>query len=173
MEAIKWFARKFVFNYTQENYPILLARMMDAPQALIDVVKHIPEEILLHRYDGKWSLKEHVGHLSVLEPLWQARIEDIRAGAEVLTPADLDNKATSAAEFNNYKIESLITRFLYERVKTINFLSEINILSISHKSLHPRMLQYLSIVDHLYFIAEHDKHHIDYLILKIKQLNNR
>jgi uncharacterized damage-inducible protein DinB len=169
MSVSKWFERKFDFNFNVDEYANIYQRLQQAQVMLEDLLQHKPEQILSHQPDGKWSVKEHTGHLSVLEPLWRSRIQDILEKKPALTPTDLNNNATSEAGFNNFAIEELLQKFAEERSQTLSLLGSINIKDQSYTSLHPRMQQPMRLIDIAYFTAEHDDHHIMVVRELIKQ----
>lgn len=160
MSTSKWFERKFDFSFDVDEYTNIYQRLQQAPAVLETVLLNISEEKFAHKPDGNWSIKEHTGHLSVLEPLWRARIQDIIDKKPTLTPTDLNNSATSEAGFNQFDITTLLQRFSEERRQTLSLLESININDHTHASLHPRMQQPMRMIDILYFTAEHDDHHI-------------
>lgn len=160
MSTSKWFGRKFDFSFGPDEYPSLYQRLQQAPDTLAHLLTGIPAHIMNYRPDGKWSVKEHAGHLSILEPLWRTRINDILEKKQVLTVADLENKATSEAGFNNDTITTLLERFRAERSATIELLDSINVPGNNQISMHPRLQQPMRIMDIAYFTAEHDDHHI-------------
>jgi uncharacterized damage-inducible protein DinB len=160
MSTSKWFERKFDFSFDVNEYTGIYHRLQQAPAILASVLLNKPEQIFSHQPDGKWSVKEHTGHLSVLEPLWRARIQDILEKKPVLTPTDLNNSATSEAGFNKFSITALLQQFSEERRQTLSLLDSISINDHSHTSLHPRMQQPMRMIDILYFTAEHDDHHM-------------
>lgn len=163
METTKWFDRQFSFNHTPDEYPEIMARLKAAPTLLVKAVGTTSEDKLVRQIDGKWSIKEHIGHLSILEPLWRQRILDLQVCKKQLSPADLENTVTSAAGFNDYLVFDLIAMFEEQRSKTLSLLANTDIVSITAKSQHPRMLRSLSLADHLHFVAEHDDHHINHI----------
>lgn len=160
MSTSKWFERKFDFSFDVDENTNIYQRLQQAPAVLETVLLNISEEKLTHKPDGNWSIKEHTGHLSVLEPLWRARIQDIIEKKPTLTPTDLNNSATDEAGFNQFDIKTLLQRFSEERRQTLSLLESINIKDHTHTSLHPRMQQPMRMIDILYFTAEHDDHHI-------------
>jgi len=156
----KWFERKFDFSFDTGAYPALYQRLQQAPETLTDLISSVPDEISAHQPNGKWSAKEHTGHLSILESLWRTRIYDIIQKKALLTATDLENKRTSGAGFNHYTITALLQLFTEERKQTLSLLNSIDVAAQSHTSLHPRLEQPMRIIDILYFTAEHDDHHI-------------
>jgi uncharacterized damage-inducible protein DinB len=161
MSTSKWFERKFDFNLPDDDLNTIISRLEQLPSILQQLVKDIPNNKLSYQPGGKWSIKEQVGHLCVLEQLWQDRIIDFKTGKKQLTPADLDNKATREGKFNNWKMPDLVKRFSTERQKTLQMLSDMAIEDRARQSLHPRLNQQMRLIDHLYFVAEHDDHHLE------------
>ena len=158
---MKWFDRQFDFTIGTDQADAICHRLRHTPARLQQMLSHIPEDVLILKPGGKWSVKEHVGHLSVLEPLWRTRLADIGESKEILTPADLDNKATTEAGFNKYSISALLDQFLKERATTLTTLAGLNMRDDSKRSLHPRLQQHMRYVDHVWFVAEHDDHHVN------------
>lgn len=161
MSASKWFERKFDFNFDVKEYDVIYQRLQQAPERLERLLQNKAEDpMLVYQPEGKWSVKEHAGHLSVLESLWRTRIHDILEKKPVLTPTDLNNSATSNAGLNKLSIKELLRRFAEERKQTLSLLDSIDINNHSNTSLHPRMQQPMRIIDIAYFTAEHDDHHM-------------
>jgi uncharacterized damage-inducible protein DinB len=161
MTTLKWFERKFDFNFGVEEYNAIYLRLQQGPENLATVLHNISNDaILSHQPGGKWSVKEHIGHLSLLEPLWRTRIRDIAEKKPVLTPADLNNTATAEAGYNQYSISELLWKFEVERKETLLLLNSIDVIHQHYTSLHPRMQQPMRMIDIMYFTAEHDDHHI-------------
>jgi uncharacterized damage-inducible protein DinB len=157
---MKWFDRKFDFSFDTDHYTAVYERLKQAPDTLKLLIINIPEDKLTDKPDGKWSIKEHTGHLSVLESIWRIRFHDILESKPVLTPADLTNKATTEAGFNSHTLSSLLDQFTAERKATLSLLDSIDVSDGSKTSLHPRLQQPMRIIDMVYFVAEHDDHHI-------------
>lgn len=155
-----WFERKFDFNYPVGMFPIIVERLRGTTARLEYMLKNIPERDLDHKDGDHWSVKEHVGHLYDLEDLWYHRIEDFLAGKELLRPADLNNTKTKEAGHNSKTIQKLIQQFSEARNKLIQKVENMDAASASLTALHPRLLQPMRLTDALFFVAEHDDHHI-------------
>jgi uncharacterized damage-inducible protein DinB len=160
MNNSKWFERKFDFSFGTDVYPAIYQRLQQAPDILTQIVLNRPDHILSHSPGGKWSVKEHTGHLSILERLWRTRIRDIMEKKPILTPADLKNKETSEAGFNKYAITELLQKFTEERMVTLSLLDSIDVPDEIHICMHPRLQQPMRMIDIVYFTVEHDDHHI-------------
>lgn len=161
MKRIKWFDRKFDFQFGMEVFPGLLERLEKSADKFREIISGIPEQELNCKPDGKWSVKEHIGHLWVLELLWQKRFAEIKERKTEMSPADLNNTATNEALFNQYTIEKIINDFEQERQNTVRFLKNFNEADFQRSLYHPRLKQPMRIIDLMYFVAEHDEHHLE------------
>ncbi|HZE85177.1 MAG TPA: DinB family protein, partial [Puia sp.] len=160
MEQVKWFDRKFDFTTTGNIFPMILGRLRAAPARYEEKFGVLPPYLLTTRVDNTWSIKENLGHLSDLEPLWQKRLDDIVTGEPELSPTDLLNKKTDLANHNDATTEDLLQRFRQLRTKTIILLEQIDEPTIFKSSLHPRLKTPMRTMDLFLFVAEHDDHHL-------------
>jgi DNA-binding transcriptional LysR family regulator len=155
-----WFERKFEFSFPLELYPNLCVRLRGTPARLEEMLRDVPRDVVIRRPGDKWSAQEHAGHLFDLEPLWMARISDFVAGRSELTAADLTNRKTDEASHNAHLLQSILTEFRQARLQLADRVAEINPELFAHSMLHPRLKKPMRLVDHLYFVAEHDDHHL-------------
>ena len=125
MQQIKWFQRNFNFDFAQNIFPSIIERLAGTPVRLEEKFKFIPPAILSVKINGAWSIKENVGHLIDLEPLWQGRLEDILNDKTELRPTDLQNIKTSEANHNAVAIEKLLSDFRQIRNQTINLIENL------------------------------------------------
>jgi uncharacterized damage-inducible protein DinB len=155
-----WFERKFEFSFPAELYPNLCVRLRGTPPQLEEIVRAHPREGLVQKPDGKWSAQEHAGHLLDLEPLWMARVDDYLANATGLTVADLSNRKTHEAQHNQRDLEEILTEFRNARLQLVDRVGGLEAALFAREIPHPRLKQPMRLVDHLYFVAEHDDHHL-------------
>lgn len=155
-----WYERKFEFAFPAELFPNLIVRLGGTPARLEEILSNRSREALTHKPNGKWSAQEHAGHLLDLEPLWLARVEDYVAGAHQLSVTDLSNRKTDEANYNARDLSGILAAFRKARTRLANRAAEID--PALHASVipHPRLKQPMRLVDHLYFVAEHDDHHL-------------
>ena len=160
-----WFERKFDFTFPVEQHPNLCARLRGAPARLEEIVRCADHDVLVRkpRENNKWSPQEHTGHLADLEPLWMARVDDYIAEASQLTVADLTNRRTSEAQHNLRPIEEILAEFRSARLQLLSRVEKIAPAIFARASLHPRLKTPMRLVDHLYFVAEHDDHHLAHI----------
>jgi uncharacterized damage-inducible protein DinB len=164
-----WFERKFEFSFPAELHPNLLARLRGTPARLEETLRNRRQEILTTKPQEKWSAQEHAGHLLDLEPLWLARVEDYVAATDGLTPTDLQNRKTDEANHNSCPLERILKDFRTAREKLLQRVGELDASLYSRSIPHPRLKTPMRLVDHLYFVAEHDDHHL----ARIWELLNR
>jgi uncharacterized damage-inducible protein DinB len=155
-----WFERKFDFNFPVSMFPVIVERLRGTMPRLEFMLQNIPDKKLNDKDGDHWSIKEQVGHLYDLEALWYGRIEDYLAGKEFLRIADLNNTKTKEADHNSKKIQQLLQQFSEARNKLLQKVEIIDAVAASLTSLHPRLLQPMRLVDSLFFVAEHDDHHL-------------
>jgi hypothetical protein len=159
-ETRQWFERKFDFSIPVEMLPNIEARLRGTPARVEDLLRNVTPSRLVSKPPGKWSTQEHAGHLLDLEPLWLARVEDFLAGRDRLTPADLTNRGTDEANHNGRPLNDIFANFraargnLLERVRGLDSSAHVNAIP------HPRLQTPMRLIDHLYFVAEHDDHHL-------------
>jgi uncharacterized damage-inducible protein DinB len=155
-----WFERRFEFSFPVEMFPNLCARLRGTPARLEEVMRGVVRDVLVRKPGEKWSSQEHAGHLLDLEPLWLARMDDFVAGREVLTAADLSNRKTHEARHNARALEEILREFRAARLRLVERAELLDAAAFARTILHPRLKQPMRVVDHLYFAAEHDDHHL-------------
>jgi uncharacterized damage-inducible protein DinB len=155
-----WFERKFEFSFSLDLLPNLRARLRGTPARLEETLRGRAREILTAKPQGKWSAQEHAGHLLDLESLWLARLKDYLTGSGQLTPADLTNRKTDEANHNARPLEPLLAEFRAARATLLKHVDELDESLFARTLPHPRLKTPMRLVDHLYFVAEHDDHHL-------------
>jgi uncharacterized damage-inducible protein DinB len=162
-----WFERKFNFNFPAGLFPVIIERL----RGTLPRIKHyisITEEPLWERRGDGWSAKEQLGHLYDLESLWYGRIEDFLSGEKTLRAADLTNTKTKEANHNLKSREELVSLFQSERTKLLSKVSDMNEETVSLISVHPRLEQPMRLIDAVFFVAEHDDHHLTKIAALLK-----
>ncbi|MGZ8536929.1 MAG: DinB family protein [Flavisolibacter sp.] len=154
-----WFERKFNFDFPVELFPIIFSRLEGTIFRMYSLLSNADEEICSLVNSG-WSVKQHVGHLFDLEELWWNRLEDFRQNKSILTPADLNNTKTQQAAHNSQTLEYLLHAFTVERQKILETVYPFDEEMLGRTSIHPRLNQPMRLIDSLYFVAEHDDHHV-------------
>jgi uncharacterized damage-inducible protein DinB len=154
-----WIERSFQFNFPVGLFPVIFSRLEGSIFRLHSLLINADEDQCSFNDKG-WSVKEHTGHLSDLEELWWKRLEDFQANKAVLTAADMNNQKTKEAHHNAKTLEQLLTAFTIERQRMLEFIYNADAELLSRTSVHPRLNTSMRFIDALYFVAEHDDHHI-------------
>jgi hypothetical protein len=155
-----WFERKFDFTFPIEQYPNVCVRLRGAPARLEEMLHEVSREVLTGKQGDKWSAQEHAGHLLDLESLWMARVDDFLADGDTLTVADLSNRRTHEANHNKRALTEILAEFRTARLCLVDRVATFQPALFACSRLHPRLKQPMRLVDHLYFVAEHDDHHL-------------
>jgi hypothetical protein len=77
-----------------------------------------------------------------------------------MTAADLQNRKTDEANYNSRPLEQILSEFRSARGKLLNRVEELDPALFSQMLPHPRLKTPMRLVDHLFFVAEHDDHHL-------------
>jgi uncharacterized damage-inducible protein DinB len=159
-QHLKWTDRSFQFTFPVEVYPEMVERLRGTPARLEDRVKSIVPGVRTKRDGERWSIQENVGHLLDLESLFNRRLDEYLAGAEVLQAADMSNRKTFEADHNERAMAAILTDFRVRRMQLVERLDSLapeNFAAVAH---HPRLNQPMRLVDMLFFQAEHDDYHL-------------
>lgn len=159
-----WFDHKFNLGINQGWTQNIMTRIKDCEIRISHHCASITDKKLSIRSGSKWSIKEHIGHLIDLEQLWINRFLQFEKLYPELVAADLSNKKTEDANHNNNSLEELLKEFRVERQELIDTFNGLSEKAHNHSSYHPRLGVKLQPVDLLFFIAEHDNHHITSII---------
>lgn len=154
-----WFERSFRFDFPVTNFPVIFSRLEGSIFRLQSILANADDEACSYSADG-WSVKQHLGHLYDLEELWWKRLQDYLDGKEMLSPADLNNTKTKEAGHNEKSLEQLMQSFVIERQRLLETVFDFDKGTLGLTAIHPRLQQPMRLIDALYFIAEHDDHHI-------------
>jgi len=159
IQQTPWFQRSFHFDFPVGLFPIIFSRLEGSIFRLYSLLSNADDELCSYNAGG-WSVKEHVGHLYDLEELWWKRLQDFRQNKAVLTAADLTNQKTREARHNENTLEKLVEQFTVERQKILETVYGLDEEMLLRTSVHPRLNQPMRLIDSLFFVAEHDDHHI-------------
>jgi uncharacterized damage-inducible protein DinB len=155
-----WYERKFAFSFPVELFPDIRMRLRGTPARLEEIFGGNLASNQTGKPNGKWSAQEHAGHMLDLESLWLARVEDYVADKTELTVADLTNRNTDEANYNAHPLERILANFRAARAKLLQRVDRLDEAFFTRTILHPRLKIPMRLVDHLYFVAEHDDHHL-------------
>lgn len=154
------FYAPYVRAATGDDLRALLAAQ---PEQLREMCSGLSEAAALHRYaEGKWSVKEVVGHLADTERVFAYRALRIARGdATALAPFD-ENLYVTTAAFDRRPLGDLVDDFEAVRRQTLSLLAGLDEqawLRSGTASGHPVSVRAL-----FFFCEGHVRHHADILI---------
>lgn len=160
MTRTPWIQRTFHFGIPPGWMPNILERLLSTELRIKHLTQNLSEEDAIISFKNKWSIKEHIGHLTDLEELHTGRINDFVLRKSKLRAADMRNAKTEKANHNAKTLELLITDFQSARNNFISHLNQLDDDTQQFATLHPRLKLEMRPVDLAFFTAEHDDHHL-------------
>jgi uncharacterized damage-inducible protein DinB len=154
-----WMERTFQFNFSIGLFPVIFSRLEGTNFRLQKLTENADENYCTASIND-WSVKQYIGHLTDLEELWWKRLIDFEQNKPVLTAADTSNKKTEIADHNKKTFHELITDFVNERKSILERIYFFDEETLGKTALHPRLKTPMRLIDSLYFVAEHDDHHL-------------
>src|SRR5690242_8064531 len=108
---MRWVEREFEFNLSSGLFPCVVERLRGTPARLEELTRGLTRETLTAKPEGLWSVQEQAGHLWDLDGLHEGRLEDYARGLEVLRAADMRNRKTEEAGYNEARLEDILAGF--------------------------------------------------------------
>ena len=156
MKKLDWFERKFTFPMPDGMLPFFIERLEGTVARIEKKVTGISDEVLSNRLDGKWSVKQNIGHLGEVDEIALKRIDEMRNGVATMSPAVFEPKQ----DYNTQSIHQVIEYFRSRRLENLAKYKNLSESDLKKSSLHPRLKVQMTPVDLAWFDAEHDDHHL-------------
>lgn len=160
MIQMEWTQRTFSFDFPAGVFPGIVERLRGTPARISELVGGVPHAMLIRRVGNRWSVNEHIGHLIDLDELDHTRLDEFLAGAPTLSAADMTNRRTSEAGYNDVAANTILDYFRARRNELVERLEALSEAQIERTAMHPRLQKQMRLVDWTYFVAEHDDHHV-------------
>ncbi|ANY67222.1 hypothetical protein BBD42_12660 [Paenibacillus sp. BIHB 4019] len=136
--------------------------LLEAQQATSELLASIPEERGSFKYaEGKWSMKEVIGHINDTERVMSYRLLRISRGDSTPLPGFDQDVFVAGARFNEYTIEELAEEYRAIRQSTLKLLDKLTDEELSRRgSASDSEVTALALA---YIIAGHELHHLNVL----------
>ena len=171
MKRQNWTQHTFNLNIDPGWASNILSRVQDTGIRIAHHCKKLTDAQLSYQpSEGAWSIKQHIGHLIDLEDLHHKRLKEFSVLKKELTGADMSNAQTEKADHNKNSIDFLLDQFSKARESFIEEFYNLPVQSLYHKAEHPRLKVDMKPVDLMFFVAEHDDHHLASMMEIIKTL---
>lgn len=126
----------------------------------VEYLSVLSEEQALYRYaEGKWSVKEVIGHISDTEAIMSYRLLRIARGDQTMLPGFEQDDYIAAASFDSLTIAELIERYVSVRRSTLSLLRTLKDDAWSRRGYANNAE--VSVNALAYIIAGHELHHMN------------
>jgi len=166
MNELPWFERNLKFGYPVQMLPYFLERLEGTFVRMESKVQNVSNEILSRQLDGKWSIKQNIGHLAEVDQVANKRIGEMIQGIAVMSPAVFEPQ-----DYNPWPIADVLAFFLKTRAENLHTYKTLSESDLLKSSLHPRLKVQMTPVDLAWFDAEHDDHHLLKMSEILRKLN--
>lgn len=153
---------KYISRVTEGDFVEQLARQADET---LSVLRAIPENIASHAYaEGKWTIKELVGHVCDAERIFSYRLLRFARGDQTALAGFDENAYVPAGQFEQRTLASLVEEFAAVRAATIALVAGLPTEAwlrngtASESTVSARALAYI--------IAGHELHHREILMTR-------
>lgn len=160
MRPIPWVDRHMPLGLPIDQLPFLLERLHGTPERLRELFRDQPPHKLRTRAVDAWSMFDHAAHLLLVQERFHMRIEEYRALCERLSPIGFEDAENRLRGHASRDTGDMLEEFRLERMA---FIAEVRSLPkgiLPHRAEHPCRGPGMRITDALYWLAEHDDHHL-------------
>lgn len=156
MRRPEWFERTFRFGFGPGMLPFFLERLEGTIARLQKKLQDQEDPLLSYQPGGKWSIKQHIGHLAEVDEIALKRIDEMVNGISPMTPAVFEPRGN----YNEQSLDHVLEYFIKNRKANLHRYKMLTEADCTRTSMHPRLKLMMNPVDLAYFDAEHDDHHL-------------
>lgn len=160
LERPPWSRRTFQFSHPEWMLADFIERLRGTADRLAALLADVPAARVHAPVEGSWSIAQHAGHLADVEELWKQRVEDLRAGRTILTPAQGPYFTELAARHVGRPILDILAEFAHRRNWYVEALAGADAALQERRAFHERLKCDMRLVDGAQLVAEHDDHHL-------------
>lgn len=164
MKPLPWFEREFQFGLKPGMLPFFIERLSFTILRIEHKVRGVDDNVLSEKLNGKWSIKQNIGHLAEVDEIATKRVHEMLSGIPTLSPAVFE----PTKDYNSMPVNKVIQYFNTTRKRNIELYESLSDTDLTKASVHPRLMVRMNPVDLAMFDAEHDDHHL----IKINEILN-
>lgn len=124
----------------------------------VSLLENVSEQQSEFRYaEGKWTIKEVIGHITDTERIMSYRLLSIARGETTSLPGYDDEKYVANAQFNRFSTQELLQQFQEVRQATLALLTTIDHMAWQQKGSANESV--VSVRALAYIITGHERHH--------------
>lgn len=154
-EYVPYFA-KYVELVPEGDVLDLLTRQADETAAMIGALSDRDGDF---RYaEGKWAIKEVVGHITDTERIFVYRALCFARGEAAGLPAFDENEYVRRANFSSRSLKDLLAELRTVRAATLSFLTGLDAEAIARRGIANKREYTVRAI--AYIIAGHERHHV-------------
>lgn len=154
----------FASGLNPDEAPFIIERLRGTPLRVRHIVESAPTERVVFQPKDEWSIPEHLNHLTAVDVEFTGRIRQYLERAETMEvgpagdiPADTEDELTRAP------VPELLSAFDRARSDLLELLEGLDEDAFTHAIYFPYLNREVSLVDKLFFIAQHDDSHVAWL----------
>lgn len=141
-EVLPWFERNLELGKPTEMLPFYLERLEGTIARIQAKVKDLDDKTLSEKFNGKWSIKQQIGHLAEVDAIANKRLDEMVAGVSPMSPAVFEPQ-----DYNPWPIEKVISFFTESRLKNLRKYYSLAQTDLMKSSQHPRLKVQMTPVD--------------------------
>jgi uncharacterized damage-inducible protein DinB len=163
-----WAERKFSFVHPPWMLADFIERLRGTVPRLEALVLDVNDADAHRQVEGKWSIAQNIGHLSDVEELWQQRLDDLKSGRKIYSPAVGARFQELAQRHQASPIKEIMRELEDRRSLLVDALASAAPELQQASAFHERLQVPMRLVDCAQFYSEHDDHHL----LRIRRLRS-
>lgn len=130
MKTTPWFEREFKFGLPPGMLPFFQERLSYISMRMDHRVKGMSDNRLSKKFDGKWSVKQNIGHLADVDEIAMKRIHEMLSGKPVMSPAVFESKE----DYHSMSIADVIELFKKSRAANLEVYKRLTVADLTKNS---------------------------------------
>jgi hypothetical protein len=139
---------------------MLVERALGTPARIALLVQGSSPERLSLRVTGRWSVKDHLTHLILLDERLEVRADDLEVRRTTLSPIDMSDQDRHLHVHRGRPFGDMVEEFRLRRNYLVERFVHLDAAALAHRAEHPCRQMSMTAADQLLYLVEHDDHHL-------------